>query len=398
MIKFDFSTYNDLNILDSYKEKMESALNTLSLKESMLDWFDFETTVSNEELQKIKTYANYIKENFDTMIVIGIGGSYLGAKAIIDIFSPYFKKSDIEILYAGNNLSSEYMVELLDYIKDKNVCINVISKSGTTLEPSIAFELLMNYLKENYSDEEIKNRVYITTDENKGTLRELVNNNGYNSLVVPDNIGGRYSCMTAVGLLPMAVSGINIDELIRGYKEGKTLIPTALEYASIRDYLYNNGKKIEAYTIYEPKLYYFTEWLKQLFGETQGKENLGIMPISIVNSRDLHSLGQHLQEGDKIFFETVIGIEESKDINTHLNYSLNEINNKALYNVCKAHQNGGSISNIIYLDKINEYNIGSLIYFFFIAASSGALMLGVDPFNQPGVQEYKALLTKSLEE
>ena len=398
MIKFDFSTYNDLNILDSYKEKMESALNTLSLKESMLDWFDFETTVSNEELLKIKTYANYIKENFDTMIVIGIGGSYLGAKAIIDIFSPYFKKSDIEILYAGNNLSSEYMVELLDYIKDKNVCINVISKSGTTLEPSIAFELLMNYLKENYSDEEIKNRVYITTDENKGTLRELVNNNGYNSLVVPDNIGGRYSCMTAVGLLPMAVSGINIDELIKGYKEGKALIPKALEYASIRDYLYNNGKKIEAYTIYEPKLYYFTEWLKQLFGETQGKENLGIMPISIVNSRDLHSLGQHLQEGDKIFFETVIGIEESKDINTHLNYSLNEINNKALYNVCKAHQNGGSISNIIYLDKINEYNIGSLIYFFFIAASSGALMLGVDPFNQPGVQEYKALLTKSLEE
>lgn len=398
MIKFDFNTYTDIDeeLIKSYDDRINEISVKLKNKDSMLDWYDFDTTVSLDELNKIKEYSKYIINHFDTMIVIGIGGSYLGAKAMIDMFSPYFKKNDVEVIYAGCNLSSVYLTELLEYIKDKNVCVNVISKSGTTLEPSIAFEVLLNYLNENYDD--VSNRLYVTTDSKEGLLRQIANENNYNTLIVPDNIGGRYSVLTAVGLLPMAVSGIDIDKVIAGYKKGKDIENVAYRYAIIRDILYNQGKYIEAFTVYEPKLYYFTEWLKQLFAETQGKDNKGILPISIVNSRDLHSLGQYLQEGKKVFFETVIGIEESNDMDTNYKYSLNEINKKALENVCIAHKNGGSNNLIISMDKLDEENIGELIYFFFVTAATGGYLLGVNPFDQPGVQEYKSLLHKSLED
>ena len=398
MIKFDFKSYMKLDesIFNTYEDKLKSISEILKKKENMLDWYDFDTTVTSEELSKIKEYADFIKGHYDVMIVVGIGGSYLGAKAMIDMFKPYFKNTKVEIIYAGCDLSSSYLVELLDYIKDKNVCVNVISKSGTTLEPSIAFDLILSSLKERYDD--ISDRLFITTDSKTGLLRKFADENNYKTLVVPDNIGGRYSCMTAVGLLPMAVSGIDIDKLIEGYKNGKALEDDAYRYAVIRDIMYNQDKVVEAYTVYEPKLYYFTEWLKQLFAETQGKEGKGILPISIVNSRDLHSLGQYLQEGKKMIFETVIGIENSIDINTNYKYSLNEINNKALENVCLAHNNGGSNSLIIKMDKLTEENIGSLIYFFFVSAAVGGYLLDINPFDQPGVQEYKSLLHKSLEE
>lgn len=398
MIKFDFKSYMKLDesLFNTYEDKLKSIKETLRKKESMLDWYDFETTVTSEELAKIKKYADFVNNHYDVMIVIGIGGSYLGAKAMIDMFKPYFKETKVEIIYAGCDLSSAYLLELLDYIKDKNVCVNVISKSGTTLEPSIAFDLILKSLKERYDD--ISDRLFITTDGKTGLLRQLATKNNYKTLIVPDNIGGRYSCMTAVGLLPMAVSGIDIDKLIDGYRNAKTLEEDAYRYAVIRDIMYNQGKMIEAYTVYEPKLYYFTEWLKQLFAETQGKEHKGILPISIVNSRDLHSLGQYLQEGKRIIFETVIGIENSVDIATNYKYSLNEINQKALENVCIAHNKGGSNSLVIRMDELNEENIGSLIYFFFVSAAVGGYLLGINPFDQPGVQEYKNLLYKSLEE
>lgn len=394
MLKFDFKTFMKIDSDDSYEDKIHEIREKLEKKESMLDWYDVDTTISKKEFEKIVSVSNYVRKNTEVFLVIGIGGSYLGSKAIIDMFQPYFKKDKIEIIFAGFNLSSTYLKELLDYIKDKEVIVNVISKSGTTLEPNITFNAVYELMKEKYTKTQLQKRIIITTDKKKGKLRELVNKEHFISFKVPDNIGGRFSVFTAVGLLPIAVANINITRLLEGVRRGKNDIDKAFIYSIIRDILYKNGKKIESFTVYEPKLYYFTEWIKQLFGETQGKDNKGILPVSIVNSRDLHSLGQYYQQGNPIIFETVINIVNNKDIKVS-NKSLNKINNLASLKVAEAHFNH-TPSNMIYMDYLNEENIGELMYFFMVSASIGAYLLNVNPFDQPGVEDYKKLLMEGI--
>ena len=399
MIKFDFESYMlDLeNEKESYSSKIENINKILSKKEDMLDWYDVETCIDKDELKKLKKVAKQVRDDADVFLVIGIGGSYLGAKAVIDMFSSYFKKSEPEIIFGGFNISSEYTKELLEYIKDKNVYVNVVSKSGTTLEPSICFDLVLNELKKRYSKEELQKRIIVTTDKEKGTLKELADKEGYTTFTVPDKIGGRYSVLSSVGLLPIEVAGISANKLLKGAKSAKKYEEDAYEYSVIRDILYKKGRLIESYTVYEPKLYYFSEWLKQLFGETQGKNNKGIYPVSLVNSRDLHSLGQFLQEGNPVLFESVIVVENSCKVKLD-NYkqNLNEINLIASDRVAKAHFNGNTPSLIFTLDKLNEENVGALIYFFEVAAAVGGFLLDVNPFDQPGVSEYKSLLSSAL--
>lgn len=400
MIKFDFKTYmNDIEKeKKEYSDKLESIKEILEKKEDMLDWYDVETCISKEELKKLKKVAKDIRKEADVLVVIGIGGSYLGAKAVIDMFSSYFKNNEPEIIFAGYNISSEYAKELLEYIKDKNVYVNVVSKSGTTLEPSISFDLILNSLKKRYSKEGLAKRIIVTTDKEKGLLKQLADENGYTTFVVPDKIGGRYSVLSSVGLLPIEVAGISSEKLLKGARIGKKYLDKACEYACIRDVLYKQGKTIESYTIYEPKLYYFSEWLKQLFAETQGKNNLGIFPVSLVNTRDLHSLGQFLQEGNPVIFESVIVVENGPKIKLEkYKQNLNEINLIASDRVAKAHFNGHTPSLMFKLDSIDEENVGSLIYFFEVAAAVGGYLLEVNPFDQPGVSEYKNLLHSALE-
>ena len=302
MIKFDFNTYADVNEEEKskYTERVNAIKETMYKKEALLDWLDVDTCIGKEELKKLKKVANDVRKDADVLVVIGIGGSYLGAKAIYDMFNGYFKNTTKpEIIFAGFNMSSEYTHELLEYIKDKSVYVNVVSKSGTTLEPSVALDVILKELKKRYSEYELKKRIIATTDKEKGTLKELADKEGYTTFVVPDNIGGRYSVLSPVGLFPLEVAGISAPKLLKGAKLAKKYEDSAIEYAVIRDILYNQGKTIESYTVYEPKLYYFTEWLKQLFAETQGKDGKGIFPVSMVNTRDLHSLGQFIQEGNR---------------------------------------------------------------------------------------------------
>ena len=400
MLKFDFKTYMyDINKeKDEYKNKAKEIKKILEKKEDMLDWYDVETCIGKDELKELKKVAKQVRDDAEVLVVIGIGGSYLGAKAILDMFTPYFKDNKPEIIFAGYNISSEYAKDLLDYIKDKNVYVNVVSKSGTTLEPAIAFDLILNELKKRYSKDELVKRIIVTTDKEKGTLKELANKEGYKTFVVPDKIGGRYSVLSPVGLFPLEVAGVNVSKLLKGAKEAKKYNDQAFEYAIIRDILYKRGKLIESYTVYEPKLYYFSECLKQLYGETQGKNKLGIFPVSLVNTRDLHSLGQFLQEGNPIIFESVIVVESGAKIKLN-NYkqNLNEINLVASDRVAKAHFNGDVPSLFFSLDKLNEENVGALVYLFEVAAAVGGFLLEVNPFDQPGVSEYKNLLHEALE-
>ena len=400
MLKFDFKTYMyDIEKeKNEYEDKLFKIREILEKKEDMLDWYDVDTCVSKEELKELKKVAKQVREDADVLVVIGIGGSYLGAKAVLDMLSPYFNKSKPEIVFAGYNISSDYAKELLEYIKDKNVYVNVVSKSGTTLEPAIAFDLILNELKKRYSKDELVKRIIVTTDKEKGTLKELANKEGYKTFVVPDKIGGRYSVLSPVGLFPLEVAGIDASKLLKGAKGAKKYNDKAFEYAVIRDILYKRGKLIESYTVYEPKLYYFSEWLKQLYGETQGKNKLGIFPVSLVNTRDLHSLGQFLQEGNPVIFESVIVVEEGSKVKLN-NYkqTLNEINLVASDRVAKAHFNGDVPSLFFTLNKLNEENVGALIYLFEVAAAVGGFLLDVNPFDQPGVSEYKKLLHEALE-
>lgn len=400
MINFDFHKYASSYIKKEDKvEYLERAreIKTRFLEGDLKYWNKLDTFVSSQELKKIVNVSDYIKSNCDVFIVIGIGGSYMGSKAVIEALSPIYNKHKPEIIFLGTDLCSEYYHETLEYIKDKDVIVNVISKSGTTLEPSIAFSLVMDVMKEKYKEEELKDRVIITTDPEKGDLRELANKKGYVTFTVPSKVGGRFSCLTPVGLLPIAVSGINIIELIEGARLSYERVDRAIEYAVIRDIMYKKGKIVEAFTVYNPKLYYFTEWLKQLFAETQGKDKKGILPISCVNTRDLHSLGQFLQEGHDIIFETVLGID--KDVKVVLekyDMELNSLNNIALDKVGLAHSNGYTPSNIITIDEKNEKTMGELLHFFILASIIGALLIDVNPFDQPGVQEYKKLIGEEL--
>ena len=401
MINFDFHKYITNYVKKEDKvEYLEKArvIKTRFIEGDLKYWNKLESFISSQELKKIVNMTDYIRSNCNVFLVIGIGGSYMGSKAIIEALSPMYDRKSPEIIFMGTNLCSEEYSEILEYIKDKEVIVNVISKSGTTLEPSIAFSLVMDLMNEKYKEDELKDRIIVTTDPESGDLRELADMKGYVTFTVPKLIGGRFSCLTPVGLLPIAVSGINIIKLIEGARLSYERVDRAIEYAVIRDIMYKKGKIVESFTVYNPKLYYFTEWLKQLFAETQGKDNKGILPISCVNTRDLHSLGQFLQEGHDIIFETVIGIDKDKMVTLDkYDMELNSLNKIALDKVGLAHSNGNTPTNIITIDEKNEGTMGELIHFFILAAIVGALLIDVNPFDQPGVQEYKKLINEELE-
>ena len=351
------------------------------------------------------------------MVVIGIGGSYLGARAVIEAVTNCFnnmlpakKRKMPMIVYAGNNLSSNYLTDLLNLIGERDISINVISKSGTTTEPAIAFRVLREAIETKYGVEEAKKRIYVTTDKKRGALKGLADQEGYETFVIPDNVGGRFSVLTAVGLLPIATAGVDIDKLMQGARDAraKYMDPSVkfndcYKYAVVRNLIYNSGKKVEVLANYEPQLHYMTEWWKQLYGESEGKDGKGIFPAGVDLTTDLHSMGQYIQDGERILMETVLAVEEpNSDIivkedaeNTDgLNYlagkGLDYINKKAMEGTIEAHVTGNVPNMKITIDKLDEENLGHLIYFFEKACAMSGLILGVNPFNQPGVEEYKS--------
>ena len=418
-MKVNFSNVNLENI-DKYEERALAAFDTLMGRNGegndFLGWIDRPVDYDKDEFERIKKAATRIRENSDVLVSIGIGGSYLGIKAVDVACDSYFNsKRKTKIIYAGHQLSGEYLVELLDYLKDKDYSLNVISKSGTTTEPAIAFRILKEALEEKYGKEEAKNRIFATTDKAKGALKELANAEGYESFIVPDDIGGRFSVISAVGLLPLAVAGINIDEFMAGFADGrekytnKSMENDAIKYAAVRNMLHEDGKDIEILLNYEPKLKYVAEWWKQLYGESEGKDGKGIFPASVSNTTDLHSMGQMIQDGVRNIFETVIEVENpSKDLTIKedeqnldgLNFlagkTMSYINKQAMEGTTMAHVEGNVPNIRIKIDEINERNLAELFYFFEIAVGVSGYMLGVNPFNQPGVEAYKKAMFKLL--
>ena len=392
-------------------------------KRILYGWLELPTNYDKEEFKRIKKAANKIKKESDILVVIGIGGSYLGARAVIEALTSTFNNMFTEkqrkypqILYVGNNLSPNYINELIEYIGNKDFSINVISKSGTTTEPAIAFRIFREILENKYGIDEARSRIYATTDKEKGALKTLAEKEGYEQFIVPDNVGGRYSVLTAVGLLPIATAGIDIDKLMEGariaqerYNDPNLKYNECYQYAVVRNILYKLYKNTEILVNYEPKMHYFTEWWKQLFGESEGKEQKGIFPTGVDNTTDLHSMGQYIQEGRRNLFETVITIDKpnsnitinSDDDNLDgLNYlagkTLDFVNKKAMEGTIKAHVAGDVPNIIIKMDKLDEKNMGELIYFFEKSCAMSGSILGVNPFNQPGVEEYKKNMFKLL--
>ncbi|THE10006.1 glucose-6-phosphate isomerase [Bacillus timonensis] len=381
-----------------------------------LGWVDLPSEYDKEEFSRIQKSAEKIKSDSDILLVIGIGGSYLGAKAAIDWLNHSFynalpkeQRKTPQIVFVGNNISSTYMKDLMDLLEGKDYSINVISKSGTTTEPALAFRIFRKMLIEKYGKEEARGRIFATTDKARGALKTLATEEGYESFVIPDDVGGRYSVLTAVGLLPIAVTGANIEEMMKGaqaasvdFSKSELEENPAYQYAAVRNALYNKGKTIEMLINYEPGLQYFSEWWKQLFGESEGKDQKGIYPSSANFSTDLHSLGQYVQEGRRDLFETVINIEKSRheliveaeenDLDG-LNYlagkSVDFVNKKAFEGTMLAHTDGGVPNLIVHVPEMDEYSFGYLVYFFEKACAMSGYLLGVNPFDQPGVEAYK---------
>ena len=412
----------------TYKEQVENIHKDLHRRandeKDFVGWLELPTNYDREEFARIKKAAKKIKKESDILVVIGIGGSYLGARAVIEALTSSFynmlpnkQRKYPQVLYVGNNLSPNYINELIEYIGDKDFSVNVISKSGTTTEPAVAFRIFREILENKYGIDEARSRIYATTDKVKGALKTLAQNEGYEQFVVPDNIGGRYSVLTAVGLLPIAVAGIDIDKLMIGaktaqdrYDDSNLKYNECYKYAVVRNILYKLYKNTEILVNYEPKMHYFTEWWKQLFGESEGKEQKGIFPAGVDFTTDLHSMGQYIQEGRRNLFETVISIKTpNSDITIHpdddnldgLNYlagkGLDYVNKKAMEGTIKAHVSGDVPNIVIEMEKLDEENIGELIYFFEKACAMSGNILGVNPFNQPGVEEYKKNMFKLLE-
>ena len=394
MIKFDFNTYVDkfidkekYNLLMSKKEEIIDKLD----HSDMTGWRD---EIDPKLVEDISNTANYIKENYDCLVVIGIGGSFLGSYAFDNMFRKYFDDDKYEIIYAGTTLSSKYLDELLNYLNNKNFCINVISKSGTTMETTITYKVLKDLLKRKYP-EDYNKRIIATTDKEKGLLREETNNEGYKSFVIPDNIGGRYSFITPAHLLPLAIN-YNLNEIIDGYYHGKRLIDNAYQYAVTRKLLFDENRQVENFCVNEQNFNYFTEWLKQLFGETEGKERVGILPTSCIHTRDLHSLGQFIQDGNKIVFETYIKVKKSNNFIEYDGRELHEISDIVESSVIRAHYKGDVPCIEINIEELTPYSIANLIYFFQLSAAFSAYLFGVEPFNQPGVEIYKEEVRESL--
>ncbi|HCA7539806.1 TPA: glucose-6-phosphate isomerase [Staphylococcus pseudintermedius] len=376
-----------------------------------LGWVDLPVNYDKEEFSRIKEAAKQVQSHSDVLVVIGIGGSYLGARSAIEMLTPAFKKDSEypEIIFAGNHLSSSYLQSLIDYLADKDYSVNVISKSGTTTEPAVAFRIFKKLLEEKYGKEEAVKRIFATTDQEKGALKQLATNEGYETFVVPDDVGGRFSVLTAVGLLPIAVAGIDIDAMMGGAAKAREELSSddlssniAYQYASIRNILYNKGYTTEMLINYEPSLQYFNEWWKQLFGESEGKDLKGIYPSSANFTTDLHSLGQYVQEGRRFLIETVlkvenpehdITIEEDADDLDGLNYlagkTVDEVNTKAFEGTLLAHTDGGVPNMVVKLPRLDAETYGYVVYFFELAVAMSGYQLGVNPFNQPGVEAYK---------
>lgn len=401
---------------DMVKSAHDKLHNGTGAGNDFLGWIDLPVNYDKDEFARIKKSAEKIKSDSEILIVIGIGGSYLGARAAIEMLTNNFhnaldndKRKAPKIFYVGNNISSTYMTELLQAIDGKDISLNMISKSGTTTEPAIAFRILRTYLEKKYGIEEAKKRIYATTDKAKGALKTLADSEGYESFVVPDDIGGRFSVLTAVGLLPIAAAGIDIDEMMKGASDAREVYSKpslkdndAYKYAAVRNALYNKGKVIEVLVNYEPSLHYFNEWWKQLFGESEGKDNKGLFPAAVDFTTDLHSMGQYVQEGRRTLFETVITVEKAKyEINIEtaendmdgLNFlagkTMDFVNKKAFEGTILAHNDGGVPNMVLNIPEISPYYFGYMVYFFEKACAISGYLLGVNPFNQPGVEAYK---------
>jgi len=409
------SFIKDEEVLE-WQEKIKEAHKKIHEKSGegsdFLGWVDLPINYDKEEFSRIKLAAEKIRNDSDILIVIGIGGSYLGSKAVIEALRG---DSKLEIYFAGNDLSSRHMNDLLRKIEGKNVSLNVISKSGMTTEPALAFRILREWMELRYG-EEVNKRIYATTDSEKGVLKELSIKKGYETFVVPDDIGGRYSVLTAVGLLSIAVAGINIDDLMCGAQAARQnfnnedlLENDCYKYAVYRNILYKQGKEIEILANYEPCLHFINEWWKQLFGESEGKDKKGIFPAAVDFTTDLHSMGQFIQDGNRILFETVLSIEEDEEklvikeeeqnsdgLNFLVGKTFDEVNKKAMEGTILAHTEGGVLNLIIRLPKLDAFNLGYLLYFWEKACAMSGYLLGVNPFNQPGVEVYKKNMFKLL--
>ena len=429
MVKFDYSnsSINDRMIFEfdsKVKENNKWIEDNKNDEKEFLGWVDLPVNYDKDEFERIKKAAKKIQNDSDFLIVIGIGGSYLGARAVIEALTNCFynmipskRRKTPKILYAGNNLSPNYLHDLLELIAEKDISLNVISKSGTTTEPAIAFRILREAIETKYGVEEAKKRIYVTTDKEKGALKTLADDEKYETFVIPDNVGGRFSVLTAVGLLPIATAGIDIDKLMKGaedargkYSDPDVKFNDCYKYAVIRNLLYNSGKTTEILANYEPQLHYMTEWWKQLYGESEGKDGKGLFPAGVDFTTDLHSMGQYIQDGKRNLIETVICVEEpksnivlaeDKENLDGLNYlagkDLDYINKKAMEGTIEAHVTGNVPNMKITIDKLDEENLGHLIYFFEKACATSGLILGVSPFNQPGVEEYKKNMFRLLE-
>ena len=413
----NFFNENELKQIKPYVELANEVLTSKSgAGNDFLGWVDLPENYDKDEFARIKKAAEKIKNDSEVLVVIGIGGSYLGAKAAIEFLSHSFynnlpkdKRKTPEIYFAGTNMSGVYLQHLIEVVGDRDFSVNVISKSGTTTEPAIAFRVFKKMLEEKYGKEEAAKRIYATTDKEKGALKTLATTEGYETFVVPDNVGGRFSVLTAVGLLPIAAAGINIDELMAGAKDAMNDFANknmdenqALQYAAVRNILHRKGKDLELMVNYEPRVHYLAEWWKQLFGESEGKDGKGLYPTSADFSADLHSLGQYIQEGKRLFFETVVSIgkpevefviESDKDNLDGLNFiagkTLDYVNKKATDGVILAHI-AGDVPNLgVNIPEATPYHLGYTFYFFEKACGVSGYLLGVNPFDQPGVEAYK---------
>jgi glucose-6-phosphate isomerase len=415
MIKLNTKKIISLDKIEVYQDKVneinEMIKNKTGKGNDFLGWVDYPINYDKNELKRIMKLGKYVRDNFEVLVVCGIGGSYLGARAAIEALGGLYPENKIEIIYFGNTFSPTYTAEVLKRLEKKTFAINVISKSGTTTETSIAFRLVKELLEKKIGKDKAKNAIFATTDKDSGALRQLADQEGYETFILPNDIGGRYSVFTPVGLFPLAASGYDVEEFLNGAKEARDLysISSLKEnpcymYAAIRDYMYRTANKpVELYVQYEPQFTQISEWLKQLFAESEGKNKLGLFPASVSFSTDLHSLGQFIQDGTPLLFETIIKINKplldvtiphDSDNLDGLNYlegkKLSYINEQAFLGTLKAHHEDGNVPClIIEVEEINEKNLGELLYFFMRACAMSAYLLGINPFNQPGVEIYK---------
>ena len=421
MIKFDASHAMLKEDIMSYEPEVKRIHKMIHEKtgagNDFLGWVDWINNYDVKEYQRIKEVAAAVKDKAEVLLVCGIGGSYLGARAAIEMIQGLYPENDTEVIFIGNTFSSTYFKQVENHIKDKSVVLNVISKSGTTTETAMAFRMLKQMMEERYGKEECKTRIIATTDKARGTLKSLADKEGYQTFVIPDDIGGRYSVITPVGLVPMAIMGIDIDEVYNGLKAAYDDLNNddlannpAYQYAVARRILQNMGKDAEMLVAYEPQMQMVTEWWKQLFGESEGKDSKGILPCSAIFSTDLHSLGQFIQEGKKVLFETLVLVdkptmdglfpndeEDADGMNYLANKSLNWVNKMACEGTLEAHEVTGKVPNlIIHIQDMKEYTFGYMCYFFFIACAMSCYMLDINPFNQPGVEVYKKNMFKLL--